>query len=604
MAIPLIALGGMYLYSNKNIEDVSNDTKSGSEGFVSNGKTTTVSYDEPPENFPVSNNEVSTIQNYPNANQATDKYFSKNVNTDKEINKTKSTKKQQYYSMTGSTIDSENFKHNNMVPYFGSKIRGQSNNLNGNEQVLDFMTGSGSQQINKSEQAPLFKPEENLDFAYGAPNQSDFYQSRVNASNRMANVKPWEEERVAPGLNQGFTTGGGNGFNSALDARDLFTPKNVDQLRVETNPKQSYSLKNHQGPAVSSIKNVTTVDALGKFEKNLPDTYYENTLHDMKSGKGMGFTTTGLEQRPTARGSHVDFNSHRGTQEHMYEGISTANNKETYAPTVYEPSRRCEPQTTQLMNLSKIGSQDATSNDYGRNNAYTSSKNNRSCTPSYDSYGGIKGAIGAVISPIMDILRPSRKEEILGNVCGNAHTFGEATAPVASMYFKNPYDKLQVTNREMDSSSLGHMNVQNQHMASLNIAEHQLPGQQRESTQCDYTGIGGGSGANVGQRSYGAEYNQINNGIKNQTIINRTNAGNTQIHNPHVNVSVAKREEDILNNRGWAPASSAVYLPPSQQTYGHLDMPQQTTNDDSRMDDSLLEAFKSNPYTQSLKSIA
>ena len=75
-----------------------------------------------------------------------------------------------------------------MVPYFGSKIRGQTANFNGNEQVLDFATGSGSQQISKSEQAPLFKPEENLDFAYGAPNQSDFMQSRVNPSSKISNA--------------------------------------------------------------------------------------------------------------------------------------------------------------------------------------------------------------------------------------------------------------------------------------------------------------------------------------------------------------------------------------------------------------------------------
>ena len=50
-------------------------------------------------------------------------------------------------------------------------------------------------------------------------------------------------------------------------------PKTVDQLRVETNPKLTFGLEGHQGPAQSVIKNL---GVQGKMEKNQPDTYYIN----------------------------------------------------------------------------------------------------------------------------------------------------------------------------------------------------------------------------------------------------------------------------------------------------------------------------------------
>ncbi|NBR15094.1 MAG: hypothetical protein EBU01_11030, partial [Crocinitomicaceae bacterium] len=84
--------------------------------------------------------------------------------------------------------------------------RGKSRNTSVAETVLDNMNGSGSQVIKKIEQAPLFKPEDNVQWSHGAPNQSDFFQSRVNPGMRNNNVKPFATENVGPGLNQGYST--------------------------------------------------------------------------------------------------------------------------------------------------------------------------------------------------------------------------------------------------------------------------------------------------------------------------------------------------------------------------------------------------------------
>jgi hypothetical protein len=105
-------------------------------------------------------------------------------------------------------LNKTNFKHNNMAPFFGGRIRGSTQNPNISETVLDNMNGSGSQQIKKQEQAPLFAPQKDIRYANGAPNMSDFYQSRVMPGSKMSNVKLWDEQKVAPGLDAGYTSQG------------------------------------------------------------------------------------------------------------------------------------------------------------------------------------------------------------------------------------------------------------------------------------------------------------------------------------------------------------------------------------------------------------
>ena len=88
-----------------------------------------------------------------------------------------------------------------------------------------------------------------MHFAHGAPNTTDFIQSRMVQSRNISNNKPWEEVRVGPGLNKGFTSEGSNGFNAGMEARQEWLPRTVDQLRVKTNPKVTFGLANHEGPA-------------------------------------------------------------------------------------------------------------------------------------------------------------------------------------------------------------------------------------------------------------------------------------------------------------------------------------------------------------------
>ena len=173
--------------TNKNQKHYNNNTnnKNKKENFESMGANPNYlpNTNIPPTNYPILNNKelVDNVQEYVNPNAATDKYFNQNAYEQRQRAGGKvSDTIQQVFSLSGNYMDSQEFKHNNMVPFNGGKPKGQIYNNNNAEAVLDNYIGSGSQTIKKIEQAPLFKPQDNVQWAYGAPNMSDYMQSRVN----------------------------------------------------------------------------------------------------------------------------------------------------------------------------------------------------------------------------------------------------------------------------------------------------------------------------------------------------------------------------------------------------------------------------------------
>jgi len=587
LAIPLIALGGMYVVSNQK-----NKPCDAREKFTNMGKPANYlpNTNTPSQNFPVSNiNQlVDTVQEYPNPNAATDKYFNQNL-YEERVRKGAAVGQnpQQIYSMSGDYLDSQQFKHNNMVPFNGGKVKGNTFNANIAETVLDNMIGSGSQVIKKIEQAPLFKPEANMQWAYGAPNQSDFYQSRVNPAMKNNNVKPFDTEYVGPGLNQGFGTSGSGGYNSGMEAREKWLPKTVDELRVDTNPRLEYELINHEGPANAQIKNVGKI---GRVEKQGPDTFFINS-------QDRWLTTTGAEKGETLRPIQEMGILRRNDIVTDYAGpAGAADRKAAYAPENFQASKRHQLPACDVNHSAAVGKGPTTDGDnYLR--SHTNYSNHRSTIKQPDTLrSGFGGAIGAVIAPFMDILRPSRKEETVNNI----RIYGEAGSNVPQSYVLNTNDTTPTTIKETTLYS-PEFNINNQKESIYVNNYTPMDLTQRDTTSCNYIGTSGGNGTQYGDVLYDAAYRQHNNDIKSATIDNRPNQGGTQMFNTQMNVNIARQDSDRFNYRVNAP-SSVVHMPPSKENYGKMNGPQ-TYNQDincSRIDGDLLQAFRSNPYTHSL----
>jgi hypothetical protein len=607
IAVPLLALGGMYIVSNQSNENCTDrelrkstrQEKFTNMGIRSNLATKTDNYlpntNIPPQNYPVTNiNQlVDTIQEYPNPNTATDKYFNQNLYQQKERNNISVGKNpQEIYSLTGNYLDSGQFKHNNMVPFNGGKVKGRTYDVDITETLLDNMIGSGSQTIKKIEQAPLFKPEDNMQWAYGMPNQSDFYQSRVNPGTKNNNTKPFDSIMVGPGLDKGYGINGNNGFNSGMEARDKWLPKTIDELRVDTNPKLEYELANHEGPAYSYIKTAPTTAMLGRVEKQRPDTFFINT-------QDRWFTTTGAEKGETLRPIQEMGVIRRNDIATEYMGpAGSVDIKAGHAPENFEKSRRVQLPCVDVNPANAIGKGPTNGGDNFMK-SYTNYENHRTISKQPEIFGsGFRGAIGAVIAPIMDVFRPTRKSETIQNL----RVYGEATSAVPKGYVYNPQDATPTTNKETTLYA-PNFYINNQ-KESLYVNNYSAPdATQRETTTCEYYTAAGGYATGYGDMNYNAAYSQHNNDIKSQTIHNRPNPGGTQVFNQQMHLSTIKSDVDRLDGR-FNPAYSfnGGGLAPSSQTYGAIRAPQYYNESAGcdRIQPDILTAFKSNPYTHSL----
>ena len=595
LALPIIALGGLYVISNQSNKDSSVSSKKRVENFTNlNQNKKLPNSDTPIQNYPVVNQRQlsNNINEYINPNVATDKYFNQSYYEKSVVEGKKvGNEPPQIYSLTGDYMDNQTFKHNNMVPFVGGKPRSYTYKNDMAENILDTMSGTGSQHIKKVEQAPLFKPEDSVNYIHGTPNNSDFFQSRVTPGLISNNVKPFESIQVGPGLNQGFSTQGSNGFNSGMESRDLWLPKTVDELRVDTNPKLEYNLINHEGPAGSQVKNLGLI---GRVEKQKPDKFFMNT-------QDRWFTTTGAEKGETLRPIQEMGIIRRNNPLMNYTGPAGKQGQAAgYTPSEYEQSKRIELKTPDVSHSNAIGKGPITD---GENclRSHTNYENNRSTVPQPETIrSSFGGAIGAVIAPLMDILKPSRKEEHVNNI----RVYGEgAKTKVPSNYVLNKKDITNTTIKETTMYSPNfYINNQKEGVYVNNYV--QPDSTQRDSTSCENLGHIGGGANQHGTMMYDSAYGQRNNEIKSQTIYNRPNPGGTQVFNQQMNVSTFKPDTNCHNNRLFTP-SSVIKMSPMKENYGEM-QGHQTYDDNKigmdRIQGDLLQAFRNNPYTHSLTS--
>jgi len=596
IAIPGIALGLLYVVTNQNKK---NENFANRVNELPNVDVPNRNY---PEEYPVVSSEtdqtsaLSTVNRFDNTGVYTDKYFNPTsvtniVDSFSALNNSQ----RNFYSLTGEKVDSSYFQHNNMVPFFGSNIRSRHVDNNSNESVLDNYIGSGSQTIIKKETAPLFSPSENQQWAFGAPNMTDFYQSRVNPSMRMANVKPFADEKVGPGLGLGYTTQGSDGFNSGMMMRDNWLPKTADELRVANKPKAGgLMMIGHEGPANSQIKNISTYEHMGRMEKNRPERAFE-------LGQDRLFTTTGLEKGQTLQGIPSTFYKDTARQHTTTDYIGGAGfqNSAEYVTGEYMPSHNQQLGEVPLAIANANGRNYATDSDFGIK-AKRAYPNNRSANHQESYFGLVSGSLGAAVAPLLDALRPTRKS----NVIGTLRPYQNPSTVVKESYIFNPADRPAPTIRETTENSKFHLNVdRNQRGGAYETTAHQPIDNNRITTgDFYYAGVASAGDRTRQMKSYEAQYNQRNNDIKSSTIDGRLVPGNMSLMNGNINMRQVNRDEFLKNNRpvtGTMPYQSAD-VANMGQLQGHNQLYQGIQVDRNNSD--ILDALKGNPYVVNYKN--
>jgi hypothetical protein len=600
IAIPLIALGSLYIVTNqKKKESFANNTKN-----LPNVNIPNKNY---PSEYPIHSSETDQTSNlsrdnYYDGGAYTDKFFNPNSgssllgnpnkpDTTKNINGTTTDSK--YTSMTGQNVDSTYFQHNNMVPFFGGNLRTRHLDNNSNESILDNYNGTGSQIVHKKEQAPMFSPHTNLQWANGMPSYSDFEQSRMNVSNKMSNVKPFGEQKVAPGLGLGAGTEGLGGYNSGMLARESWTERTVDELRVDNKPKASGLVSlGREGPAISYI---TKQGSIGKQEKNRPDTAFD-------MGPERYLTTTGVEKGQLLVPIPVEKYVSRPETTASYEGGAGYINSAEYVPGQFMPSHNQQLGSENMGPATAQGESVANVNDYAflSNRAYA---NNRSVNQQNGYFGTAgKGIIAETIAPLLDILRPSRKE----NSIGTLRPYQNAKPAVSESYIFNPNDKPLPTIKETTVNSKFHLNIdKNQRGGGYDVAPQQVIHNARDSTT-DFAYIGNSSAQERGRQptSYESSYNQRNNEIKSSVVDSTYNPkGYMKIFDGNQNVRQSLVTEKQLNisNRHLTPQLSQGQSP-NYQSLGQMNSKVNPYDGISldRNNGDVLSQLQGNPFALSI----
>ena len=278
------------------------------------------------------------------------------------------------------------------------------------------------------------------------------------------------------------------------------------------------------------MRAIKNLGLIGRVEKQTPDTFFINT-------QDRWLTTTGGEKAERLRPIEEMGVIRRNDILTDYKGPAGNSDRQAgQAPTAFEPSKRHQMPAKDVPCSSAVGRGPSTDGDNFLR-SHTNYANHRSTMKQPDTLrSGFGGAIGAVIAPLMDILRPSRKEEttnIMFEFMVRLHRL------FPQSYVVNPNDTTNTTVKETTLYSPNFILIIKKKECMLIMLC--LESKHREIQQVVVILVAsGGAAAQYGDMSYDAAYRQHNNDIKSATIANRPNQGGTQMFNQQMNVNISK----------------------------------------------------------------
>jgi len=217
----------------------------------------------------------------------------------------------------------------------------------------------------------------------------------------------------------------------------------------------------------------------------------------------------------------------------------------------YMPSKHIDLGAVPIAPAYRTNAIGANEGDFG-NKSRMVYQNNRTANQQDTYFGSFGGAIGAVVAPLLDALRPSRKE----NTVGTLRPYQNPGSTVSNGYLFNPADRPATTIKETTEDGKGHLFIdRNQAQPGGYMVAGNQPVINNRMTQSDFYYAGGGSAGERGRqpRTYDAEYNQRNNDVKSSTLTSYTPSGNMKLNSNYVNMSAVPRDVKQVNNRDNAP---------------------------------------------------
>ena len=491
------------------------------------------------------------------------------------------TKGSQIPSLTGNHIESDNFTHNNMTPFFKGSTVKQS--MLTNKRVLDSHSGSDLYTL-KSDAEPLFNPNNKKETAYGSQDVNGIIQHRYNASNYRSNELPFDQIQVGAGLDGGYKACGKDGFHPMY--RPM--PKSVDELRTKSNPKKTFNGRKNAGKEMNDMRGLQ-----GRVIKKTPDTAFEQSPSQY-------LITTGAvikeRQKPT-----VVLRDTNRKDSVEYIPSADVNTKETTARALYRKSDKDTYETTGPRNLHEDDAwTDIDFGDYGMKGTHFP-PNERDCTTVPTPASNLNSVVRAIIAPVLDIFRYTKKQNALGNIreAGNV-----GTSQITKNIIYDATDVARTTIKEttIDNDRMGQLTgpIKLTTYDPDDIARRTI---KETTTDNEYSGVAQSYYKKT--RVNEAEYSMRTNEVRETTLIGRhpTPEGVKVVNGgDSMNIDIRRQGGEDMNNRDLV--KQKVYL--NSYESGSKSTKQKENYDftilDEQINPALLTPFKKNPLTQSLNS--
>jgi len=309
--------------------------------------------------------------------------------------------------LSGQKIPMDDFSHNNMTPFFGGSVK-QNTDLdnNVNNVILENYTGVGEiYNIEKQENLCFADVRQNSDTATTKDTNSyEEEYARMMKSTMRTNEMPFDKINVGPGLNGGYDDKPTQiGFQP--DTREFALPKNVDELRVASNPKETY-----KGRLLAGQKE-TKRGLQPKVEKNRVDTFTEMSPDRY-------IRTTGAYLKDKHRSCHIIKETNRKK--------STSYTGNVYKNIGNEQTSKLQPTKKKILDKFDVRNVDIDYQgkgkefDHGRKNILVYN-NERDVTSTRTYEGNLTTYVKSIIAPVQDIFKVTTKEYTIAN----AREFGQ-----------------------------------------------------------------------------------------------------------------------------------------------------------------------------------
>lgn len=343
--------------------------------------------------------------------------------------------------LSGQKVLKEHFGHNNTTPFFGSNIK-QNMSEGRSNSSLEYQTGNIENYRSKAEVLNLFEPEETVNFVDGSPVYDDELKKRFVSSYKRQKEHPIQKVNVGPGLNQGYTAEPCGGLNQS-NTRDFILPRTVDELRTKTNPKLQY-----KGRIIAGMKEEQR-GLQARISKNLPDRYYNNSSDR--------YFTSNVNKKARIRDKVRAKRTNRQCSI-SYTGTAgpTINIKPEKRGLFRKTRRNCYVNVgTRNAGSSGTWSGDKDEENYGKH-SFKLPLNERDTTQKEVPLMNLTTNIKAIISPIQDVFRGTRKENFIGNVRPNGN-FGAQMPKKMTVHDVNDVAKTTIKETNIHDVRTGNM---------------------------------------------------------------------------------------------------------------------------------------------------